>query len=118
MDWCVKSAEDANHAPRVVINGNSDLRPLIVKAKAGGTLKLDLARSDDRDGDKLSFRAWYYPEASTYEGKVALQEERSSHPAIAIPKDAAGKSIHVILEAIDDGQPALTIQRRAVIEVE
>jgi hypothetical protein len=118
MDWCVKSPDEANHAPRVAIHGDSELRPLIVKAKAGEMLKLDLAESEDRDGDNLAFRAWVYPEAGTYRGKVALQEERSSHPAIAIPKDAAGKSIHVILEALDDGQPALTTQRRAVIEVE
>jgi hypothetical protein len=35
-----------------------------------------------------------------------------------VPRDAAGKTIHVILKATDDGSPPLTTFRRIVVECE
>jgi len=34
---------------------------------------------------------------------------------IAIPENAAGKTIHIILELTDDGSPALTAYRRVIV---
>jgi hypothetical protein len=39
-------------------------------------------------------------------------------PVAERPSDAAGKTIHVILEIKDDGLPPLTSYRRIVIEME
>jgi hypothetical protein len=36
---------------------------------------------------------------------------------LAVPADAAGKEIHVVLEATDAGDPPLTRYRRAVVRV-
>jgi len=37
--------------------------------------------------------------------------------ALRIPKDAGGKSIHVILEVTDNGSPSLAAYRRVIVSV-
>ncbi|MHC4521582.1 MAG: hypothetical protein ACYTAS_23570 [Planctomycetota bacterium] len=35
--------------------------------------------------------------------------------AVHVPADAAGKTIHIILQVTDDGDPPLTRYRRAIL---
>jgi hypothetical protein len=48
---------------------------------------------------------------------VPLSDATAESTAMTLPEGAAGKTIHVILEATDGGEPALTRYRRAVIRV-
>jgi hypothetical protein len=58
-----------------------------------------------------------YPEAGTYAGDVPLSEATAETAALTLPADAAGKTVHVVLEVTDGGEPALTRYRRVVIRV-
>jgi hypothetical protein len=59
-----------------------------------------------------------YPEAGTYARDVPLTEATTEATNLKVPVDAAGKTIHVILEVTDGGEPALTRYRRVVIVVD
>jgi hypothetical protein len=116
-DWCVKPKGEANHSPVIEINGDRSRRPLILEVSAGGKVDLDASASADPDEDKLTFNWWRYREAGTYDGDVFIDEVDSPTIPVHIAPDARGKTIHLILEATDDGQPPLTALRRVVLKV-
>ncbi|HUE73547.1 MAG TPA: DUF1593 domain-containing protein, partial [Pirellulaceae bacterium] len=62
LDWCVKSPEEANHPPVILIDGQEVRRPLVKKVKAGSRISFT-ARSRDRDDDKVSYRWSLYADA-------------------------------------------------------
>jgi hypothetical protein len=78
-------------------------------------VKLTAAGSSDPDGDRLSFRWFVYPEAGTYGQDVLVSDATAETTRLAAPSDAVGKTVHVVLEVTDGGQPALTRYRRGVI---
>jgi len=84
---------------------------------AGAQVKLSAAESSDPDGNRLNYRWWTYGEAGTYDGRVMIRGDEQAEAEVPVPADASGKTIHVILEVRDDGQPPLTSYRRAVLEV-
>lgn len=116
MDWCVKDFAEANHAPKVVVNGNRATEPLRLTARPGDTLKLDAAGTADPDEDILLYRWWIYPEAST-PATARLEPAHSAQARLALPKTAPAGEIHAILEVTDGGTPALTACRRIIITV-
>lgn len=119
MQWSVAERfEDANHHPEVVVNGESSLRCMYVSAKPGHTLEFDASSSKDSDGDKLSYNWSFYAEPSSYKGEMTVGDALSSVCRIIVPKDASGKTIHLILEVTDDGVPQLTAYKRIVLNVE
>jgi hypothetical protein len=65
MDWTIKDVAEANHAPRVVVNGARGTEPLIVDALVGTPVTLDAAGTADPDGNALTFSWFFYPEAGT-----------------------------------------------------
>ena len=65
MDWTVRSPSEANHNPAAVVNGQSGKAPLRIDATVGVPLTLDASASGDPDGDALSYRWFFYPEAGT-----------------------------------------------------
>ena len=66
MDWTVKDAAQANHAPRVVVNGSGGTEPLTIRAQVGTPVTLDAGGSTDPDtGQALRYTWFYYPEAGT-----------------------------------------------------
>ena len=117
LDWCVKPPNETNHSPRVVVNGNEGKEILHVAAQPGQRVTLDAGPSRDPDGDTLSFEWLVYREAGTYKGESTLTNDRPSLATLAVPDDAAGKSIHVVLAVRDSGTPALAAYRRAVVKV-
>jgi len=117
MDWCVKSPKDANHPPVAVINNDRTGKAIPVDAKPGERVSLSAAGSSDPDGDRLSYRWWVYREAGTYDGDVKVEGADKAEATLVPPADAAGKTVHVILEVTDSGTPPLTRYRRAVINV-
>ena len=56
-------------------------------------------------------------EAGTYGHDVPLSHPTAETTALTLPADAAGKTIHVVLEVADSGSPALNRYRRAVIRI-
>lgn len=117
MDWCVKPCAEANHAPQAVLNGDATRRAVLVAASPGEAVRLSAAGSLDPDGGPRSYRWRVYAEAGTYGGAAAPAEPDRAETSLTVPPDAAGKTIHVILEVPDGGAPPLTAYRRCVISV-
>lgn len=116
LDWCVKPFNKANHPPHLVLNGSDGMAVLRLEASPGAFVNFDLSGSSDSDSDNLSFDCFVYPEAGTWSGSPNLLVK--GHTAeLNVPKEAAGKTIHVIVAATDSGSPPLTRYRRAVVKV-
>jgi Protein of unknown function (DUF1593) len=126
MDWCVaESFDSANHNPVPVLNGDASKQVIALEGKSGETLSLDATGSSDPDGDALSYRWWIYGEAGTVWDKrhkrlpdgVALTQSTGLKTQLKLPPVDAAQTLHIILEAQDDGTPSLWGYRRAVITV-
>jgi hypothetical protein len=110
----VKSFEEANHPPVVVLGHPADC-----KAKPGTTVKLSAQGTYDPDVDKLSYQWWQYTEADSYKGTIEIHKADQQDASFTLPGDAlSGDTVHIICEVRDDGTPSLTRYQRVVIEVE
>lgn len=112
LKWSVTPHyEDANHEPVVKIDG-----PLNVTARAGERVMIKGVVTDP-DGDDVSFRWWQF-KTGTYPGEVKIENAASLQPRLVVPADAKpGQTIHVILEATDNGTPQLTRYQRVIVTV-
>ena len=112
MQWSVTSKYAyANHAPHVTIRGRS------IVALPGQTLRLSGSVSDP-DKDAVTVRWWQWKEVGTYAGEVAIATPTKLSTLVRVPDDATeGQTIHLILEATDDGEPALTRYQRVVVTI-
>ncbi len=113
MEWAQDG--EGNRNPVVVVNNKKGLDAIKIAPRTGREITLDASKSYDPDGDQLNFK-WWVIEAGTYPGEVAIADAQSPRARIVVPTDAAGKSIHVICEVTDSGQPTLTSYRRVIIE--
>ena len=112
LKWSVTPKySNANHAPVVLIEG-----PLNVLASPGETIRLN-GKVSDPDGNKVSVKWWQF-QVGTYPNTVSISNVNTAQAKVLIPKDAvAGQTIHVVLEATDNGSPSLTRYQRVVITV-
>lgn len=119
LDWCIMDFDQANHAPVAKFNGTTvDDDPLVrIEAAPGETVSLDAAGSTDPDKDTLSYKWWTYKEAGTYGKAAEIEDSTQQKASVMIPSDAINKTIHVILEVTDNGEPPLKGWRRAVVNV-
>lgn len=117
MDWCVLPFAESNHAPSAVCNGDKTLNVLDIDTTPGANVSLDASGSTDPDGDRLRFRWWVYREAGSYWGDCRFQHPDRRRALLTVPADAAGRTIHVILEVKDTGSPPLVAYRRVVLKV-
>lgn len=127
MQWSVtKDVKQANHAPAVRLNGEEGKAPVEINACPGKPVTLSAAGSDDPDGNRLSYRWWWYREASgLFAPQLSLSVANDVTTTVRIGDTArtdqftppASYKLHVILEVVDDGTPSLTSYRRAVITV-
>ncbi len=103
---------DANHEPRVTIRGSSR-----ISARPGETVRLQGVTSDpDKNAVAVKWRQW--KDVGTYPGQVTFSNPTSLATSMQAPTDAtAGQTIHLILEATDNGTPALTRYQRVVVSV-
>lgn len=113
MDWAHEG--HGNRNPVVLINGLKGISPLQINEKPGNVITLDASKSFDPDNNLLSFRWWVLPEAGTYEDEIKIPVNNTSELKFKIPSDSAGKSIHVICEVIDNGEPNLASYRRIIL---
>jgi len=118
MDWCLADYKNANHNPIAAINNDNSEKIYFIKAKAGKRLPLNAKGSSDPDGDTLTYEWWIYSEAGTYKEKIQINSADTEQTFISIPKEAKGKTIHVILTVRDTNSIAsLCDYRRVVVEV-
>ena len=110
--WAVTPKfSDANHEPVVKIES-----PLSIMASAGEKIRLSGAVSDP-DGNKVTVKWWQF-QVGTYPKTVNIINPASLQTEVEIPKDAvSGQTIHIVLEATDNGMPALTRYARMVVTV-
>jgi hypothetical protein len=118
MDWCVTdSVQQANHQPHAVLNGNRSTDVATLTVPAGSTVKLSAAGTDaGDDGQQVKVAWWIYREAGTLEG-ATVTPTGAWTAEVMVPSSAKTGAVHVILEAKDDGTPALWAYRRVVIQV-
>jgi hypothetical protein len=101
----------ANHEPIVKVDG-----PLEVIVYAGQSLKLSGSLSDP-DGNIVFIKWWQFMLPDT-QSTVDISSPTALQTMIQIPKEARpGAAYHIILEATDDGSPALTRYQRIVLTV-
>jgi len=117
MDWCVKPYAQANHAPVVTLNGAGGTGIVHISAHPGQTVSLSAAGSTDPDGNVLGYTWWQYREAGTHTGTVAISGSTSNAASFIAPSVSEPRTIHIILEVTDNGSPALTSYRRAIVQV-
>ncbi|MEO7524475.1 MAG: hypothetical protein ABIT58_10295, partial [Ferruginibacter sp.] len=112
LEWSVTNKyANANHQPVVKIEG-----PLHILASAGEKIKLN-GNVSDPDGNVISSKWWQF-QVGSYPGKVAISNASSAKAEILIPNDAVGgQTIHIILEATDNGTPALTSYQRIIMTI-
>ncbi|PLK44257.1 hypothetical protein C0V77_10695 [Emticicia sp. TH156] len=112
MQWSVTPKyANANHAPTVRIEG-----PLSIMVTAGSKIRLNGFVSDP-DGNTVSTKWWQF-NVGTFPGKVTITKPEALQTIVEIPKDAvSGQTIHLILEATDNGTPALTKYQRVIMTV-
>jgi hypothetical protein len=117
LDWCV--ADDfaqANHNPRPVLNGDRSTGVVMISAKPGTTVKLSADGTNDPDtGQTIKLSWWIYREAGTL-ASTTLTRADGPTTEVILPADAPHGTVHVILQAEDDGTPHLFAYRRIVIE--
>ena len=113
MKWSVTPTyKGANHQPVVKVDGR-----LARTATAGEAVRLRGTASDP-DADKVTVKWWQYKDAGTYPGEILIPNETSLDTTLTVPSDAQpGQTIHLLLEATDDGTPSLTRYQRVIITV-
>lgn len=115
MDWAKDGKGNRN--PIVIVNGEKGMDAVSIRAKAGKAVRLNASRTYDPDGDRLTYKWWYMPEAGSYNGNVDIKNSDKTEAEITIPADAEGKTIHIICEVTDDGRHNLKGYRRIIIRV-
>ncbi|HVK13476.1 MAG TPA: nucleoside hydrolase-like domain-containing protein [Gemmataceae bacterium] len=116
LRWCVAERfADANHPPVPHCQGDGSRDVLRVTTKAGKPYALDATGSSEPDGDRLSYRWFVYPEPGSYRGEATVRDAGAAKATLDVPADAAGKTIHVVLQVTDAGTPPLTRYRRVVV---
>ncbi len=110
-DWCVKPVSQANHPPKVKLAVALDRT-----AKPGEKIVLNAGGSSDPDGDKLTYKWWRYDDVDTAEKKIEIAGADRAEASFVVP-DEPGKTIHIILEVTDAGDPPLTRYARVIVKI-
>ncbi|HKK43143.1 MAG TPA: nucleoside hydrolase-like domain-containing protein [Bacteroidales bacterium] len=110
LKWSVTPVYvDANHEP--VIKG-----PFRISAKPGEKVELRTEVTDP-DGNEVTV-SWIQFRTNSYQGEVHAEDPASATTFITVPEDAKpGQTIHMILQAVDEGTPALTHYHRVNVTI-
>ncbi|HEX8347209.1 MAG TPA: nucleoside hydrolase-like domain-containing protein [Actinoplanes sp.] len=116
MDWNVADTfAKANHNPVPALNGNTSRDVVGINARGGTAVSLSAAGTSDPDGNAVTLRWFIYGEAGTVPGG-SLSATSGQSTVVNVPAGRSG-TMHVILQATDNGSPALTSYRRVVLNV-
>ena len=112
LKWSVTPAyKNANHEPVAKIEG-----PLNIMASAGQKIRIN-GEVSDPDGNSVSVKWWQF-HVGSYPNKVEISNPDKAQTEVLIPNDAiGGQTIHLILEATDNGTPSLTRYQRMIITI-
>jgi len=117
MDWCVADAfEKANHNPQPVLNGDRTKNVITLRVRGGTEVVLSAEGTSDPDRNTVRVTWWIYSEAGTVKG-ATLTAADGPTTSVRLPAVTKPGTLHVILQAEDDGRPHLFAYRRAVLEV-
>jgi len=117
MNWCVADAfAKANHNPQPVLNGDRTKDVLTLPARGGAEVTLSAEGTSDPDRNAVRVTWWIYSEAGTVRGATLTATEGLT-TRVRLPAVSKPGTVHVILQAEDDGTPPLFAYRRAVLEV-
>lgn len=114
MDWADNGKGNRN--PIVIVNGDRGFKPLEIEAQCNQRIVLDASQSIDPENNNLSFNWWVLPEAGTFNQKITIHNPHSTKTFVIIPPEAKGKTIHIICEVTDNGEPNLTSYKRIIIK--
>lgn len=112
MDWCIKTYQEANHAPVPVLS-----HPEKLNVKSGEGFSLDASNSIDPDGDNLSYLWMHYPEAGSYKKTIKISAENAHAVFVTAPKVEKNETLHFILKVTDKGTPAISRYKRIIVNV-
>ncbi len=112
MDWCVRSYEEVNHQPVVVLS-----HPENMTVKSGGYVNLQARESYDPDGDHLQFLWFHYPEVGSYKKLIEVTPANLSNAFVKVPEVSKKETAHFIVKVSDQGQPALTRYKRVIVTI-
>lgn len=111
MEWTVKPFEECNHEPVIAIEEGIDFA-----VDKGQTVTLT-AKTYDPDGNDVTVKFWQYDDADTIFTDVDMSVN-GNVCTITVPDNCLyGDTIHVIVEATDNGEIPLTRYQRAIIVV-
>ena len=113
MQWADEGK--GNHNPIVMVNGHKGPSPLVIKAKAGETIRLDASKSTDPDKDVIQFQWWQQKEIGT--ATLTIDDAKKGVVHVRIPADAAGQTLHLICEVSDNSVNHLKTYQRIIIAV-
>jgi len=118
LDWCVTpDVKSVNHAPMARLNGDESGDMVFIKTRSGATVNLSAEGSVDPDGNAVMAHWFIYPEAGTCDIPVYLSSLQGDETSFIAPVVRHSQTIHIILEVRDDGEPALSDFRRAIVTV-
>ena len=118
MDWCVADAfSKANHNPVPALNGDTGKGVLTLAVRGGSTVPLSADGTSDPDGNTVALSWFIYPEAGTLPAGATLSAATGARTEVSVPPVSAAGTLHVILQAEDNGNPHLFAYRRAVLQV-
>lgn len=104
---------DANHHPQIHLLG-----PQTMRVRPGETVTLQAVASDP-DGDAVTMQWWRWDEVDSFVGAVALETTGEGTVRFTVPANAKpSETIHLVLEARDDGTPSLTRYERVVLQLD
>lgn len=113
MDWCLKSYEEVNHPPVVLLS-----HPDQITVKSGEDFTLDAFNTTDPDGGNISFLWFNYPEAGTYKTKIKVNGAENVYKAyFTAPKVDKEETAHFIVKATDKGVPQLSRYKRVIVRI-
>ncbi|MEE3649934.1 MULTISPECIES: DUF1593 domain-containing protein [unclassified Brenneria] len=124
MDWTLTGeVKKANHNPNLVLNGAPGTQILSWQVKSGEVVTLSAQGSGDVDGNQVTYRWWQYKEPTAtamgihFGPGLELSHQEGEQTRFTAPAVKTATPFHIILEGKDNGSPALTSYRRAIVTV-
>ncbi len=86
--------------------------------RPGSTVRLE-GEVSDPDHNAVKVTWWQDSAAGSYPGDVRFSDQTALSTTFRVPNDAQpGDTIHLILEATDNGTPPLTRYQRLIVRIQ